>query len=325
MGVWHLSGLGTRPGALTMPLTYVYLLLKAASKGDVRARRFFESSGEKKQERKGAPQALVIFTSEEVITGKLQDDIQDKWFNTKRQSSAPKTIARYLSNLLNKLKDEDFSGFYDGWLDYIYFLKVDHEDFEDCFYKVSITLNALRDKEIWINMVGGSNLINAALLTAGSFSAVAVRYYYAFQSNISLLHPEIERPNFKNPINVVDNILDERWHELPIYHLDIGKIVEKLNQLFKYREEVNLKEVEKELKGLGYPKGYIAKIRGRLITIDGDSVSKGYMLTHLAELQQKAKKESERCNNFSHWRRWAVEKGILWELTLDGKCEHLKS
>lgn len=205
------------------------------------------------------------------------------------------------------------------------FLEVNHEDFEDCFFKIGVTLNALKDKEIWINMIGGTNQINTTMLTSGGLSAAAVRYYYVFQSlaNIKLLHPEINKPNLNNLKDIVPVILN-KWHEFPIFHLDIGQIIENLNGLFKDRQKVNIKEIEKLLIELNFPKEYIAKIRGRLIKIDGNTVSKGYMLTRLAEMQLRVKEESKKYNNSSLWEKWAIKNGLLWKLDPELKCKYVK-
>jgi len=59
MGVWHISGLGISPGALTVPTTSIYLLLKAAEEDESRACEFFDTSGErikKKGTLRGSPE-----------------------------------------------------------------------------------------------------------------------------------------------------------------------------------------------------------------------------------------------------------------------------
>jgi len=65
MGVWHISGLGISPGALTAPTASIYLLLKASEEGDPDARKFFETSGERDQNDghlRGFPEGFIIFT-----------------------------------------------------------------------------------------------------------------------------------------------------------------------------------------------------------------------------------------------------------------------
>jgi hypothetical protein len=92
MGVFHLSGLGLNPGAVTVPLTYIYFLLKQSKEGDSASQQFFAHSGEEQERLKGKPEAIIIFTSKEVISGELQRDINDTLFGTRKQGSACLTI-----------------------------------------------------------------------------------------------------------------------------------------------------------------------------------------------------------------------------------------
>jgi len=329
MAVWHLSGMGLHPGAITMPLTYIYLALKCAAKGNLKAKQFFETSGEKWQEKKGAPENIVIFTSREVITGKQDGgkwdkweriSIRDKWFNTRKRENAPKTIVKYLSNLFSHLKDESFSEFYDGrWIKDIYFVEVNYEDFDDCYLKVGTTMYALRDKEVWVNMIGGSNQINLSLLIAGSFFAVPSRYYYIFQSQIDLLHPEIDKPNFKNPKDVIDK-LNEKWCEIPIFQLGLGELINELINKFN-REKISVREIEEILERRGYSRQYLAKLRGRIININGDVVTKGPLLERIRNMM--AKIENQKVNNVSKWLDWCKSKNILWKCDFNGKLTKL--
>jgi hypothetical protein len=85
MPIYHITGLGVNPGAVTVPLSVVYSLLQQASKGVPEAKEFFMYSGEMEQEEKGAPETVIIFTSKEVIEGREQRDIRDNWFKTRKQ------------------------------------------------------------------------------------------------------------------------------------------------------------------------------------------------------------------------------------------------
>ena len=321
MGVWHLSGVGLNPGAVTVPLTYIYLALKQASKGNERAKKFFETSGEIGQELKGAPEEIVIFTSREVITGEKRRDSTDEWFGTCRAESVPKTITRYLSRLLDELEDESFSRFYDGeWIKNIYFVEVNHENFDDCYLKIATTMYALERKEVWVNMIGGSNQINLSLLISGSYSAVPSRYYYIFQSQTDLLHPEIETPDFRNP-QVID-ILEEKWNEIPVFHLELGKLIRELSQRFCGRDVINTGEVYQILENLGYPRQYFAKLRGRVINVKGDAVSKGPLFEKMENMISKIEKQN--IKNVSKWKKWCKEKNILWRCSLEGNLEKIE-
>lgn len=320
MGVWHLSGLGKRPGAVTVPLTYIYILLKAASLEDEDAKKFFDTSGEYFQELKGAPEGLILFTSKEVIEGTVGGEIRDEWFGTSSES-IPKSIAKYLTKLLEWLRDTRFTPFYGNeWIKEIYLVKVQHDNFDDCYFKIGVTVKALREKEIWANMIGGANQINSALLVAGSLFAAVQRYYYIFQSRTELLHPEIDKPDSRN-LKSIAYSLSDKWRELPVFHLDTGAIINRLNKLFEERgERVNINEVKRILRELNYPEMYLSKLRGKLISIQGgDQVVRGPMLEKLAEMVNRIEKEEVK--NLSVWKDWARRNGILYKLTLDGDCK----
>lgn len=323
MGVWHFSGLGLSAGAVTVPLTYIYLILKAANYGDTNAQKFFETSGEKGQDIVGTPEAIILFTSEEVIKGEKVHTSIDKWFNTPQDKSVPKTIAKYLSTLIKNLKDENFSIYPEG-IKYIYLIKVNHEDYQDCFFNTYTTLKGLEDKEIWINMVGGTNQINSALLTASGLTGISARYYYFFQryEDIKFLHPNIKKPNFKNP---KIEIPPTGWYELPVFWFEAGKLIEKLNYLFEGDRVVNVGEIKGLLSELEFPERFYVKLTGsRLIKqLDADRVVKGEMLDLWNKGLERAMEESKNVRNFTEWRKWASNKGILWELTLDGKCNKI--
>jgi hypothetical protein len=323
MGVWHLGGLGKNPGAITVPLTYIYMALKAASLKDETAKEFFEFSGEYAQELKGAPEGLILFTSKEVIEGSIGGNLRDEWFKT-GDKSIPEVIAKYLSKLLEWLRDSNFTPFYDNeWIKEIYLVKVYHDNFDDCYSKIGITVKALREKEIWANMIGGSNQINSALLVAGSLFAAIQRYYYIFQSETDLLHPETNKPDLKSQKSIVDIVQDlhNKWQELPIFHLDTGSIISRLDRLFEERGQiVNINEVKKILTDLNYPEMYLSKLRGKLIVIKGNErVMPGPILNKLSKMVNEI--DSNKVENLSNWKDWASQNKILYRLTLDGNCK----
>ncbi|MCX7994986.1 MAG: hypothetical protein N3A65_04335 [candidate division WOR-3 bacterium] len=308
MGVWHLSGLGINPGAVTVPLTYVYLFLKQ-SLNDNKAKEFFRHSGETNEELPGKPEALIIFTSKAVISGEKKGDIEDRWFKTQQAKSAPETIKKYLTNLLENLENEKFNKFYGkNWIKYFYCVEVNHEDFDDCFKKIAVTINALKEKEIWINMIGGTNQINTALLSSAGFTSAAVKYYYFFQSNTRLLHPDIPKPDFNN---LKLQVPPPSWHELPIFTLDMSKLYTTLQELFESRTKVHINEIKKELNRLNFPDQFFAKIRSTLLKIDGETATKGYMLDHWINIWKDLKNEFANLDNFSKWETWASDNKIL--------------
>jgi len=72
MGIYHIMGLGRSPGTVIGPLTY---LAHRYQRWEVDDRRFFARSGEVRQRRAGQKvgdvQALVLFTTPEVLSGQV--------------------------------------------------------------------------------------------------------------------------------------------------------------------------------------------------------------------------------------------------------------
>ena len=317
MGTFHLSGMGLSPGAVTVPLTYVYLLLKSASRGNQRAIEFFETSGGPSQKTKGAPECLIIFTSSEVIKGTRdvtkKVETEDNWFRSKENPvkvKPVKAIGEYLHNLWGALEDTSFRPFYGGdWIKDIYFVEVDRTNFDDCLRKIGTTVYALREKELWVNMIGGTNPINVALLFAETLYAAVARYYYVPQEETKLLHPEFERPDMNDPSGIVKEALG-RWHELPFFHLMPSELISRLDRELTQRD-MNVRELERILQEGGFTRQFIPKLRGRLVKIDGERVSRGPLLDKVARLDEAINKKIE---DFSKWLKWARDLGILWKM-----------
>jgi hypothetical protein len=158
-------------------------------------------------------------------------------------------------------------------------------------------------------MIGGTNQINLSLLLAGTFHAVSSRYYYVFQSNTKLLHPENDKPDMRNPPYSYVRTILQKWYELPVFQLAIGGLINELNE--KLQPVMHVKELERLLQEHGLGKQYIAKIRGRLITLSGERVSSGPMLERIVELNKRINKGID---NFTKWKKWGTERQILWEL-----------
>ncbi len=350
MGVYHVSGLGLSPGALTVPLTVIYLLQIAQIKGDEKAIQFFSSSGElkprsgSKEELQGAPEYLIILTSKEVIKGDAPLRYRSNWFGIPKTEKAEpvdevlKTFFENLSKYFEREFGDDVSSKILKKLRGIYLLEVQHDNFEDCFFKAGVTLKALGSitlqgtiHEIWANMVAGTNQINSAILMAGAYTAAVSRYYYLFQSleNSDLLEPEwIEKPKGKIPTE----LLLQRWNELPLFSIDVGPILLKISELFQGRDVININEFEQALKEeidklrsrenaeIWYyssrvlNRQFLAKLVGRIILITGSKVVKGPLFDRIIEIWKKI--DLADIKNFKEWKRWADEQEILHEVEI---------
>ncbi|MEM4711664.1 MAG: hypothetical protein QXI78_01305, partial [Archaeoglobaceae archaeon] len=110
------------------------------------------------------------------------------------------------------------------------------------------------------SIIGGSNQINIAILTAGAYKATVSRYYYVFQNTQNLLEPEeIEKPSRENLNQIVCEAI-RRWQEFPIFNIGIGDLLRNINEVFEHRKKVNKKEIEGVLEYLGFGKQYLAKL-----------------------------------------------------------------
>ncbi len=325
MGVYHVSGLGTSPGALTMPLSIVYILQAAAQLGNSNAKAFFAGSGE--MERKGSyekiaglPEYIIAFDSPEVIHGKMSLIYESKWFRMRGSKQEPieRPIVKYLTNLVSYLNDE-----FNVCLKLpkkLFLIETNYQDFEDSFEKMGITLEGLRRKEVWLNLIGGSNQMNLALLLSGSFTAIPSRYYYVFQ-NTPMLEPSwIQKPNKSNIATVVKDVMN-RWYDLPPLDMGLGSIIEQLYNKFieERRDRISKNELVQILKhkNPNYSDEFIPKlIRARyLVSADSDTFAKGDMLDRV--LAMFGKIVQSKVHNFSNWQKWAKEQGILKEVSFD--------
>lgn len=317
MGVFHLSGLGFSPGSVTVPLTYIYLLQKAAYlKHDKKALDFFESSGEESEQFRGAPECLIFFTSREVITEKKCT--ATSWFDKKIENlEITKVIFKYLNKLIDQLFSENTT--IKMKLKYIYYVDVNVFDYKDCFYKISITMKALHNKEVWANMIGGTNQINIAMLVAGSLFATPSVYYYVFQQNTNFLHPEIfdRFPKTLYPSDI--ELLLNNFQDLSIFGLASTFVIELIS-LFEYAQYVNKKRIEQLLDRYGYNIGNRhvpidkAKMKRWLVQKD-EAVEMSDRLKTIRDLYKKV--NTEQIDNFSKWKKWGSSKKILWEQSID--------
>jgi hypothetical protein len=317
MAVFHLSGLGLNPGAVTVPMTYIYFLLKQSKEGDHLSQSFFAYSGELKEKLKGKPEALVVFTSKEVIKGEKQNQIDDRLFKTKRQSTACLTISEYLSRLVNAF-DMHKETFGEYGLRYFYAIEVNIKDFKDCYQKIYLTMKGLQDKEVECNLIGGSNQINISLMLGSSITGIASRLYYVFETNTSMMYPSyITSKNQKVPVP------PPNWHKVPPFFVSMGDLIRELDSLGITSKPVNIKQIKDILKGLKFSEQFIAKLRGTWLLLKNDRVEAGPLLKHTLALHNHLEKESVEIGNFPKWKNYFIEKEWFHQIIEDGRrCKY---
>jgi hypothetical protein len=190
MGVYHLMGLGRSVGVVTGPVSY---LAHRYTRWNPEDREFFGRSGEASQRERGAKvgdiQAIVLFTSPEVIKGydpELKKDClaYDYIENLPGTTKGPECKGGKMRELLPKVLCEELQGICGGRKECeLFWCQVDRRDITITYERVATVVAAVAGTgalghEIWVNLTGGNNVINLSLELAASLSGKVGRIYY---------------------------------------------------------------------------------------------------------------------------------------------------
>ncbi len=224
MGVFHLMGLGTSPGAVTAPLSYLGRRYRRWSTED---RLFFERSGEQAQREAGGKagdaQAIVLFTTREVLSGELkcQPYIENVPGQTNGQSQPSGAMKDVLRGLLGQIWPPISGG---RKARTVFWCEVDRRDIRNVYERVARVVTALggvgrQGKEMWANLTGGNNVTNFALELAGTLSGNVARFYYV-------------QGHDEKALRCVYHTAEEGyWVELPVMPLALGRLREAIIEL----------------------------------------------------------------------------------------------
>lgn len=198
MGVYHLMGLGRSVGAVTGPisfLTYQYFHNQA----------FFNRSGEAKQREEGKKvgdiQAMIFFTTQEVLEGKLPEG--RPFFAYSYYDNAAGQIPKHPQEIkAGPMKETLKTLLTDIWKPTVlanivenspqkskmslhrdlYWVEIDRRNLLVTFERIALIVKALQTgkegKEIWMNLTGGNNITNFALQLAANLTGEVARLYY---------------------------------------------------------------------------------------------------------------------------------------------------
>jgi hypothetical protein len=218
MGVYHLMGLGRSVGTVIGPLTY---LAHRYNRWNDEDQRFFARSGEVRQRQAGQKvgdvQALVLFTTPEVLSGQVLafdyvDNPPGKITTGPPKSGGP--MKQVLRDLLRREWPAISGGREQGT---IFWCEVDRRDIRTTYERVVRVVAALagaggQGKEMWANLTGGNNVINAALELAAMLSGDVARLYY------------VQAENEAAEKCVRFTAEDGYWVELPVMPLALGRL-----------------------------------------------------------------------------------------------------
>lgn len=190
MGVYHFMGVGRAVGAVTCAVSYVEKALDLMAAGQKQVeqglkdtksndeiRKLFGGSGgiSHAESDKGKVEALVLFTSREVIEKELK---AFPYTGCDQPGSVREEVERNLKKV---------------WKRYnypvgrkIFWCEVDINDFQDCFDKIikvayRFSPQGKPGKEIWCNLTGGTNSIGFALLSMARLTGMSTKHYLISQ------------------------------------------------------------------------------------------------------------------------------------------------
>ena len=225
MGVYHLMGLGRSPGTVIGPLTY---LAHRYGRWNADDQRFFARSGEARQRQAGQKvgdvQALVLFTTKEVLSGQVAafgyvDNPPG------RIVTAPQMPAEPMKQVLRRLLHREWPAISGGRTSgTLFWCEVDRRDIRITYERVVRVVVALADvggqgKEMWVNLTGGNNVINFALELAATLSGNVARMYYV----------QAENEDAEKCVRFTAE--DGYWVDLPVMPLALGRLRQTILQV----------------------------------------------------------------------------------------------
>jgi hypothetical protein len=237
MGIYHLMGLGRSPGTVIGPLTY---LAHRYNRWNADDRRFFARSGEVRQRRAGQKvgdvQALVLFTTPEVLSGQV------KAFSYVDNPpggivTGPEKSGELMKEILRDLLRCEWPAISGGRKKgTIFWCKVDRRDIRTTYERVIHVVAALasvggQGKEMWANLTGGNNVINLALELAAILSGDIARLYY------------VQAENEATEKCVRYTAEDGYWVDLPVMPLALGRLRQTIMQVLNDNGPISLEDL----------------------------------------------------------------------------------
>lgn len=203
MGVYHFMGVGKSVGAVTCAVDYIEKALDLAPRNKEVQKFFMRSGGIRHVEQDhGKIEALVLFTSKEVINKKLP---AFSYSGCEKPGPVRGEMVRNLKKVW-KRADPDVGR-------KMFWCEVDVDDYQDCFDKMirvayRFSPPGKQGKEIWCNLTGGANAIQLALLSMARLTAISTTHYLisqrkAYQQAVEVPAEVRIHPNQDGYFNIV--------------------------------------------------------------------------------------------------------------------------
>ena len=193
-------------------------------------------------EKVGDIQALVLFTTREVIDGTVPAfEYVDN--PPGRVTKGPKKRGGPMKEVLRELLRREWPAISGGRPQgTVFWCEVDRRDIRTTYERVIQVVAALagvggQGKEMWINLTGGNNVINFALELAATLSGAVARLYYV----------QAENPGAEKCVRFTAE--DGYWVELPVMPLALGRLSRTIiDLLMKKRRPLALADLYSILK-----------------------------------------------------------------------------
>lgn len=210
MGVHHFAPVGISPGAVTSALSYMkHNRGKFPVRGDI-------------------VESIVLFTSPEIREGRegiAEECVHNDYGSPtgkrswKRGSSVLSVVVEFIEREIQEVMPHKGT---------VYCCIVDPNDYGACFEMVAQTTLHFappRDvgKNIWANLTGGTNVVNAALLQVAFLSGLISRAYYTF---ISPQYAHCLQSPSKDPARF-------RWDDIPILKTAVDEVYYMLLEVLR--------------------------------------------------------------------------------------------
>lgn len=218
MGVYHFMGLGRSVGVVSSAVSYIAARYQRNNASD---QEFFALSGEVNQTaQRGDVQALVLFTTPEVREGRAEGLCLDYEANTIGQKQGTPVVkdTAPMTQALKNLMTDELRMLAGGRREIdVYWCDFNRNDATETFERVARVIAAAKPrgklgKEVWINLTGGTNVLNLSLQLAAALSGASARLYYLLADNIRLARPSL-------PVGKIGSDEDRFWVELPLVYL----------------------------------------------------------------------------------------------------------
>jgi hypothetical protein len=216
MGVFHFMGLGRSPGAVTSAISYLGARYKRWNPEDA---EFFATSGEFQQAgKRGDVQALVLFTSPEVVRG-TREGVCDAYIDNAAGQSRGNVFkpGEAMKRVLTRVLPADLHHAAGGRNEVaLYWCEIDRTNLHLTFERVAQVMYAAKPpgevgKEVWINLTGGTNIVNLALQLAASLLTGPARLYYLRADDARCLRHTLRLDDIRGQ--------DNFWVEMPVIYL----------------------------------------------------------------------------------------------------------